>query len=136
MTSRHADSQPEWVTFPAEPDQVPRTREYVDEVLTHLGVQDPQNRAEISLLACELFTNAVRYTIGEASMRIRRDGNCLRVEVCDSEPQRLPIAITVPNSGRSGRGLLLVEAMSARWGVLIEVGEKIVWFEHSIVDAV
>ncbi|MFJ4644690.1 ATP-binding protein [Streptomyces bobili] len=57
-------------------------------------------------------------------------GGTLRVEVTDTRSDRLPVVASAPGDGESGRGLLLVEALAARWGV----GEgpaprKIVWAE-------
>jgi anti-sigma regulatory factor (Ser/Thr protein kinase) len=44
-------------------------------------------------------------------------GDTLRIEVTDTRGDRLPRAELPPPDAESGRGLLLVEALSTRWGV-------------------
>ncbi|MFE5603796.1 ATP-binding protein [Streptomyces coelicoflavus] len=57
-------------------------------------------------------------------------GATVRVEVTDTRGDRLP-APQVPDAGaESGRGLLLVEALADRWGVIDErFPRKTVWAE-------
>lgn len=55
------------------------------------------------------------------------EGN-LRVEVTDACPSP-PVRMHVPNDATAGRGLNLVAALSARWGVEPRAGGKTVWFE-------
>ncbi|MFD6325237.1 ATP-binding protein [Streptomyces sp. NPDC058442] len=60
-------------------------------------------------------------------------GGTLRIEVTDTRGDRLP-ALQAPDGGaESGRGLLLVEALADRWGVVEgRFPRKTVWAELSL----
>ncbi|MFB6817450.1 ATP-binding protein [Streptomyces sp. NPDC056347] len=95
-----------------------------------------------TLLVAELATNAVRH--GRApgrDFRLRltlRGGDPeLLVEVTDASPERrppVPGAIAPPSADRDGgRGLLLVEALSRRWGATGgDPYTKTVWCEVAL----
>ncbi|MEU6526865.1 ATP-binding protein [Streptomyces sp. NPDC046924] len=61
-------------------------------------------------------------------------GTTLRIEVTDTRGDRLP-ALQAPDDGaESGRGLLLVEALTDRWGVVEgRFPRKTVWAELSLM---
>ncbi|MFJ2609579.1 ATP-binding protein [Streptomyces sp. NPDC091279] len=62
--------------------------------------------------------------------------NVLRVEVTDTLGEQLPCVQVPSDEAESGRGLLLVEALSDRWGV--EIGPfplKTVWAELDLSPA-
>jgi two-component sensor histidine kinase len=82
-----------------------------------------------ALLVSELVTNALRYGAQPMRMIAKHDGANLRVEVHDArggEPPRLRRA--APDS-TNGRGMMIVDALAARWGWSEFGGEKQVWFE-------
>ncbi|MEJ5868052.1 ATP-binding protein [Pseudokineococcus sp. 5B2Z-1] len=80
------------------------------------------------LLTSELTTNAVLHARGEVAVRVEVEGPLVRVEVTDRST-RSP-ALQVPRLDASGgRGLVLVEALSSRWGSRLVGGGKAVWFE-------
>jgi hypothetical protein len=54
-------------------------------------------------------------------------GPVLRVEVADRVPGA--VAPTKQPSGSKGRGLLIVEKLSRRWGTVAAPDGKVVWFE-------
>ncbi|WP_307825202.1 ATP-binding protein [Streptomyces sp. M2CJ-2] len=83
------------------------------------------------LAVSELLANVIRHVPG------RRCGICfllqpggVRVEVSDRCP-RLPVPGAGDTLAEGGRGLLLVEAVTDRWGVTPHPagGGKTVWFE-------
>lgn len=95
-----------------------------------------------TLLVAELATNAVLY--GRAPGRdfrlritLHREGPTLRIEVTDARADRRPPAPgtlrpTSPES-ESGRGLLLVEALSTHWGTTCQDPyTKTVWCEVAL----
>ncbi len=86
------------------------------------------------LLVSELVGNAVRHTGAEHfSLRMFRRGNWIRVEVRD--PSRgLPCLLPVRDLDVSGRGLLLVQKLSDRWGVDLLPRGKTTWFEMRVID--
>ncbi|WP_432137070.1 ATP-binding protein [Streptomyces sp. bgisy154] len=93
-----------------------------------------------TLLVAELVTNAVRHgTTPGRGFRLRLvldpAGPSLRIEVTDTRPDRRPPApgALPPASGESGRGLLLVEALSTRWGTICDDPcTKTVWCEVAL----
>jgi anti-sigma regulatory factor (Ser/Thr protein kinase) len=96
----------------------------------------PAHRAENTvLLVSELVGNAVRHTGARTfGLRMLRRRGRVRIEVRD--PSRaLPCLMPVHELDTSGRGLLLVDKLSDRWGVdLLPVG-KITWFEMRVADS-
>ncbi|ROQ82112.1 histidine kinase-like protein [Streptomyces sp. CEV 2-1] len=58
----------------------------------------------------------------------------LRIEVTDTRGDRLPVAAIPEPYAESGRGLLIVEALADRWGVVPGlVPRKTVWAELDLV---
>jgi anti-sigma regulatory factor (Ser/Thr protein kinase) len=110
-------------SFKCRPEAVTAARHFVREALSG-HTSDVIDAAE--LMTSELTSNCVRHagTAFEVRIDTRAD---IRVEVRDSgagEPRRLSPAPDEP----SGRGLLIVQAMSDRWGVEPAAEGKVVWF--------
>ena len=95
---------------------------------------------DVELLVGELMANAVTATVvrDEAAVRLRlsSDGTRVLIEVWDADPWP-PIAaerggegMPAPR-GERGRGLLLMEALSARWDWYLtkEPNGKVIWCE-------
>ncbi|MGI5338770.1 ATP-binding protein [Streptomyces sp. CA-181903] len=92
------------------------------------------------LLTSELVTNAYRYSDGPASVRVRRDGDRVRVAVWDTNP-RMPALDAVPPADAAGpeaergRGLGLVQRCADSWGGFALRDQpqglvgKLIWFE-------
>ena len=81
-----------------------------------------------TLLVSELVTNAVLHARSETMLSLIYDDGVLRVEVADSSlvgVQRRRYAY----DAATGRGLLLVEALSTAWGTIATEEGKAVWFE-------
>lgn len=92
--------------------------------------------SEVSLLATELVTNGLRHGGGSRSLALTRRGDRLRIAVADNEPMRSPHRQDPSRTAEGGRGLALVEAMSAAWGTRrspLRRG-KVVWCEVLIRD--
>ncbi|MCM2580398.1 ATP-binding protein [Streptomyces meridianus] len=117
--------------LPARGGSVSKARRRVITQLREWGV-DERARADAELVVSELFTNAVRHTDSvKVSCEVRVIGARLRVEVTDqgraeTEP-RPRQADAIGEEG--GRGLLLVGALSADWGVRVDRtgGGKVFW---------
>jgi serine/threonine-protein kinase RsbW len=117
--------------FETAPTTVPRARHSVMVDLIDAGVAiDTIETA--ALLATELAANAVQhsdaaeYTIDvDVDIDLRR----VHVEVGDSD-DRFPLRpLREPADADNGRGLLLVDSLSSRWGVRSNEPGKTVWFE-------
>lgn len=80
------------------------------------------------LLTSELVTNALQHGAGAITIEVSRSPNLLRVSV-DDESDGHPRRTTAAVDEIRGRGLMLVEALASRWGVLARDGGKRVWFE-------
>jgi anti-sigma regulatory factor (Ser/Thr protein kinase) len=78
-------------------------------------------------LVSELVTNVVLHAHTPCELRLE-PGERLRVEVIDGS-RRLPTRGLFRPEGSSGRGLLLVDALSADSGTVVEANGKRVWFE-------
>lgn len=81
------------------------------------------------LLVSELVTNAVLHASTEIELRTWAAGGRLHVRVFDEAPTRLPIPHDQTAEAGTGRGLHLVEQLSAACGVEVSPGGKTVWFE-------
>jgi PAS domain S-box-containing protein len=95
-----------------------------DDPSAHLGdVADV-----VELLVSELVTNALRYGRGPIGLRLLRGGPAIVCEVSD-ELGAAPRLRTVHHGDEGGRGLHLVDQLSARWGARTTTRGKTVWFE-------
>lgn len=80
----------------------------------------------IELLVSELVTNVVLHAHSRVELTLRDLGDRTRVEVSDASthpPEMRPPHVT------GGRGLHIVEALAARWGIEVHIDGKTVWFE-------
>ncbi|MER6097292.1 ATP-binding protein [Streptomyces sp. NPDC001728] len=82
-----------------------------------------------TLALTELVANVVRHVPGRrCSVLILREPYGLRVEVSDEVPGAVYAKVPAPLD-EGGRGLVLVEAVTDRWGVDERADGKRVWFE-------
>ncbi|MFD9283142.1 ATP-binding protein [Streptomyces mirabilis] len=82
---------------------------------------------DMAVVASELASNALKYTGGEAAVRLRLTKGQAQLEVEDGSAQQ-PAQRRVGTEAEKGRGLLLVEALAAEWGWrLRKGGAKTVW---------
>ncbi|MCZ7415029.1 MULTISPECIES: ATP-binding protein [unclassified Streptomyces] len=119
--------------FPRDPRGPAIARTTLKAVLSAHGLGDLIDRAE--LLTSELTSNAVRYSEGPATVRLRWENPVLRVSVTDTCPD-LPVRQrTIGPDAVRGRGLLILDLFADAWGgcgigeALFGVGGKSVWFE-------
>jgi Histidine kinase-like ATPase domain len=95
------------------------------------------------LLASELVTNAVTASRAMAQaglpavwapieLSLRRTGTSLTIEVRDPNPEPPAVGPADPLD-EDGRGLVIVDALSSRWGhYAAESGGKVVWCEIAL----
>lgn len=81
-------------------------------------------------VAAELLANAVQHGRPPVSVLVDGDAACIRIAVHDANP-RPPVRPATSTTNMTGRGLALVDALSARWGVDWDArdGRKVVWAE-------
>ncbi|GGR34841.1 ATP-binding protein [Streptomyces aurantiogriseus] len=85
---------------------------------THLQIWDLAELIDtVALAVSELVTNAVRHGQGKpVGLRVTNSAHELRIEVTDGSQERARLRYSAQND-ESGRGLLLVDALTDRWGV-------------------
>jgi anti-sigma regulatory factor (Ser/Thr protein kinase) len=117
-----------WRLLLATPEAVPQARH----ALTELQEVDDETRDVVELLTSELVTNAVRHGASDSKESILLTALCgeetVRVEVCDEGPGFEPAPDPRGMLEPGGNGLLLVDALASRWGV-IAGDPSCVWFE-------
>jgi DNA-binding NarL/FixJ family response regulator len=111
--------------FPNDAATPSMARRFVREVLGD-AVGDLLSTAE--LLVSELVTNAVLHASSEPQVDVVVTGRSVRIEVFDDDPA-LPQRRTPDALRPGGRGLLLLEELSSRWGAEHHGTGKLVWFE-------
>lgn len=116
-----------WVTvLPPVPPSVSEARRFAREALLTLGL--PHTEEAVALLVSELTTNAVLHAGTPVRLLVFRYDGVLRVEVSDDDPT--PPRLVDPDPMRpGGRGIMLVDALSQRWGVDADERGKTIWFE-------
>ena len=98
-------------------------------VLEHAPELPAETQDSLVLLTSELVTNAVLHARTEFTVRVVREGETVRVTVEDGS-LAVPRQRTYGTDSTTGRGLRLVETLSAAWGVdPLPGGGKAVWFE-------
>ncbi|MFF5401790.1 SpoIIE family protein phosphatase [Streptomyces misionensis] len=125
-----AESVGDW-TLPREPRSVGRAREHARAQLLGWGLDALVDTTE--LLVSELVTNALRYGEGEIRLRLLLD-RTLVCEVWDGglvQPRRR----RARDTDEGGRGLQLVQLLSAAWGSRRTPRGKTVWFELPLPGA-
>jgi anti-sigma regulatory factor (Ser/Thr protein kinase) len=113
--------------FPSRSQSVSAARLFVREMLRD---QPRETVDAVELMTSELATNAVKHAHSAFELTIHTQGQ-IRVEVHDAS-QGKPTLMHPEPAQASGRGLMIVEAMSDAWGVIPSPGGKTVWFalEH------
>jgi serine/threonine-protein kinase RsbW len=112
-------------SFPHDPQSVPAARRFATGVLK--GVSS-DTREAVELMVSELATNCIRHTDSAFELTIIRRGTEIRVEARD-RAGGTPTMRSPEPTDPSGRGLKIIDMLSAGWGVSSDSGEgKTVWF--------
>ncbi|MHB9864200.1 PAS domain S-box protein [Streptomyces sp. YIM S03343] len=111
--------------LPALASSVPEGRAFLHKALTLWNCTGGADDA--LLLLSETLTNAVQHAEGPLTLRLHRNTTDLTVEVDDRSPQ-LPQPRMAGEDEESGRGLCLVRALAADWGVRPTDEGKTTWF--------
>ncbi len=121
-----------WMTLPAAERAAGLARRATRKTLDAWAAGYLEETA--TLLVSELVANAVRHArTGRSPLELRLEitRNWLRIEVLDADPRppqpRIPAELD-----ESGRGFVLIEALSDKWGVCSTPSGKAVWAELDI----
>lgn len=115
---------------PARPEHVSRARKFVRLALEISSVEENVS-STAQLMVSELLTNALRHQRVGAPLPVvllGRQGSTLWVAVHDGDPY-MGERSRPDDESESGRGLVVVEALSDRWGVDRTAAGKSVWCE-------
>ncbi len=89
----------------------------------------PQLSDDAELLTTELVTNAVRHAHGPIDVRAYVRDGFLRLEVADTDVRTAPAPRSAHPDDEGGRGMELVDKLSARWGWRTTTHSKVVWLD-------
>ncbi|MCT7354014.1 ATP-binding protein [Streptomyces sp. 15-116A] len=94
----------------------------------------PQLADAVELGVTELLSNVVRHVPDRrCTLRLLRQSAGVRVEVSDGSDELPCVRARLALTEESGRGLVLLDAVAAKWGVAPEPrGGKTVWFECAV----
>lgn len=117
------------LSLPPARESGPAMRRALRRLLDEAGV-DLAVRETAVLLATELVSNAVEHGGGSSFLDAIVDADVVRLEVGD-DSSAVPAARPVePHELRErGRGLVLIAALSSRWGTVRHGPGKTVWCE-------
>jgi sodium/proline symporter len=125
----HADRTASWAVDTA-PTALAAARQLAVDQVTAWDVPDGL-RFDVALIVSELTTNALRHGTPPVTLKLRKSGMRLFIEVQDhgaGSPQRRYAAPT----DEHGRGLQLVATLSRRWGTRHTADGKTVWCELAL----
>lgn len=105
-------------------------RAAVSDFLTGVGLSWLIDDAQ--LLTSELVTNAVRYARGPIVVRAALRDGFVRLEVSDAAVDAAPAPRVAAPNDEGGRGMELVDKLSARWGWQIDAQAKVVWLDLTV----
>ena len=119
------------LTLPTEPIAAAMARAGVANLSAELS---DELTADIALLTTEIVSNAVRHsptsTLTQIQLRAEVGDGRIRVEVTDAGAGFSPHTRSRPGDlAASGWGLVLLDRLASRWGVLPGSDGSTVWFE-------
>lgn len=113
--------------LPAGTMAVPAARRFVAAILDAWRLPE-QTRETTELVVSELVGNAVEHGGGLTELGLTLLGETVRVDVLDDNPE-LPVMLSPTPFEARHRGLLIVAALSTRWGSERVGSGKSVWAE-------
>jgi anti-sigma regulatory factor (Ser/Thr protein kinase) len=112
---------------PLGPQAAEAARRATRTVLHGWGYRDRSWLDSVELVVSELVSNAVRHGGGCRSLDLQAHEDHVTVGAADGSPI-VPRRRDEPDSD-GGRGVFIIEALSARWGVHDHHGGKRVWVQ-------
>jgi len=113
------------LVLPAEASSAGKARKALRAVMIAEGFEARVTDAELAI--SEVVTNAVLHGREPVTLRIKIEGDGIRVEVHDGSPVSPAFSMIDPTAV-TGRGLMLVSAVADCWGVDPDETGKTVWF--------
>lgn len=113
--------------FAPVPVSASQARKLVSAAVARWG-HDQAVVADAELVTAELAANAILHTGTPFSVSVQRYGPLVRIAVRD-HGKALPAMLEPDRTRPSGRGMVLIDALSRRWGVEVAADGKTVWAE-------
>ncbi|WP_371652930.1 MULTISPECIES: ATP-binding protein [unclassified Streptomyces] len=115
--------------FLAEPEEVAALRRIMR---LHLGMWGlPELVDTAQLCVSELVANVIVH-VGAGTpttLAVSMNDTFLRIEIHDPDTRVLPTLLAADTASEQGRGIALVDAVTDRWGVILQADSKITWCE-------
>jgi serine phosphatase RsbU (regulator of sigma subunit)/anti-sigma regulatory factor (Ser/Thr protein kinase) len=105
-------------------EEVSRARAVAADALRRWGLEKAED--SVLLLVSELVTNALVHAGSSAHLALLQLSDAVRIEVSDRSPSE-PRPRIASTEAVGGRGMLLVDALSSRWGTMERRDGKTVW---------
>jgi anti-sigma regulatory factor (Ser/Thr protein kinase) len=122
------------VRLPAFPEAVRAARRWTRETLEDWQLTEPT--PTIEQLVSELLANSIEHALTTSvGICLFFTDRAVLIEVSDHDATRLPTLKSPGLDDTSGRGLLIVEELSDRWGVQVDDHGKTVWCEVAVSRA-
>ena len=111
------------------PESAAAARVFVDRTLRQWGCRELIDDARV--VVTELVSNVIHHAGTDSDIRIELDldRHTIRMGVADHAGGRVVMRTSGPHADPGGRGLHLVDGLSARWGVDQFADRKLVWAE-------
>lgn len=96
----------------------------------------PAIAGDVALVVSEMTSNALLHgSVPGQRFRVllQLTKSVLRIEVTDARGEYLPVQRTPGDGDQFGRGITLINALAARWGVEPCVVGKTVWAEFDVI---
>ncbi|MFD3919895.1 ATP-binding protein [Streptomyces sp. NPDC058595] len=127
--SGRVQRRPWEVQFTAEPRVVARVRRAMR---LHLSLWRLSDLEDVALICVsELVANVINH-VGPGTpvtLAVSTDGPHLRIELSDPDTRAMPTLLAPTSGAESGRGLMILDAVADRWGVISRADSKVVWCE-------
>ncbi|HEX2177718.1 MAG TPA: SpoIIE family protein phosphatase [Nocardioidaceae bacterium] len=114
------------------PDAVPAARRFVREQLHGTALEHRADDCE--LILSELVTNATLHGRPPVTVGVQISADRARLEVADTSAGT-PVRPVHGPEAMTGRGLMLVDALSERWGLDRRPRGKLVWAEVGLAES-
>ncbi len=121
LPARHRE-----IALPADPTAPRRARALLQAAVQDWDVDDDLHQ-DAAMVVTELVANAVDHARTPSTVTVSLDGSELCVAVRDGRPDSAPRPRPVDPSAPRGRGLQMVDALAASWGVTVHADGKTVW---------
>ena len=125
------DALSQVVTVPSVPPAVGAAREWARRAAQRwrLGATG----GSIEQVVSELVTNSIEHAeCAYVTILLGYTDGVLRLEVRDQDAARIPVLKHPEPGDVGGRGLVIVQALSDRWGVQVTDSGKAVWCEFAL----